>query len=108
MPNTIRVLRAVLVEHATRIVFDPGAGIHGVGADELEQPEAVVCLRGARGGVDDEGLVGGGVGELFGAFVGGEAVVYSAVVRGLFPPVRGYADDAALGEGAGDGPGVGH
>ena len=63
----------VLVEDAAGVVLAPVLGVHGVGAGELELAEAVVWVVGAGGGVDDEGLVGGRVGELFGGFVGGEA-----------------------------------
>lgn len=45
----------------------------------------------------------GGVGELLGPFVGGEAIVTGAAKGRLFPGVFWRGDDLALGEGGGYG-----
>lgn len=59
----------VLVEDAA-VVLDPVLDIHRVLADQLELAEAVVCVVGACGRVDDEVLARGGVDELLWGFVG--------------------------------------
>lgn len=85
--DAISLLRGVLVEDAAFVVFLPVTWVHGVWADEFELAEAVVAVVAAGGGVDDEFLACFGVGELLGAFVGGEAVVFAATVGRLFPCV---------------------
>lgn len=108
-----RVARAVdasgrvLVEDAAVAVLAPRVRLHGVGAHELEEPEAVKGRVDARGRVDDKVLARGRVDELLRAFVGGEAGVWAAV-GDAFPGLRGDGDEAAVGEGRVDSPGVRH
>ena len=108
VPHAVRLRRRILIEHAPLGILAPVLHVHGVVADEFELAEAVVAVIGAGGAVDDKGLVGFGVGELFGAFVGGEADIEGAAVGGLFPGLVGNAENLAFGEVGGDGPGIVH
>lgn len=124
--DAVRLLLRVLVEDAAVVVLLPVLRVHRVRADELELAEAVVPVVAAGGAVDDEFLAGVRVGELLGAFVGGEAVVLAPTVGGLFPGVfrggdlrtgvsvawlwveSGAAYDLSVGQVRGHGPGVAH
>lgn len=106
MTHTIGLIASVLVEDAAFVVLAPILRVHRIVAHELQLAEAVVPVVRTGGAVDQEGLVGGWVGELLRAFVGAEALVEGAAVRRLFPGVGGHADDLALGDVGGDGPWV--
>jgi len=67
--NAICLVGRVLVEDAALVILAPVLHVHGVIADELELPEAVVAVVGAGGGVDDEVLAGLRVDQLFGTFI---------------------------------------
>ena len=108
VPHAVDLFTRILVEHAAAGRLSPVLHVHRVLAYELQLAEAVVSVVGAGGAVDYELLAGGGVRELLRAFVGGEAHVVGAAVRGLFPGLRGDGDDLTLGKVGGDGPGVGH
>ena len=106
--HAISLRRRVLVEYATLSVLAPVLHVHWVIADKFKLPETVVAVVGARGGVDDEILASLGVRELLGAFVGGKAGIEGAAVWGFLPRLVGGAEELALGEVGGDGPGVVH
>lgn len=108
VPDSIRLIRRVLVKHAAGVVLAPILHVHRVVAHELELTKTVVAVVGVAGGVDNEGLAGAGVGELLGAFIGGELVVEGAAVGRFFPGVGGDAKDLTVGEVGCDGVGVGH
>lgn len=108
MADAIRLIAGVLIEDAALGVLAPVLDVHGVVAHELELAQAVVAIVRPGCRVNDEILAGVRVRELFGAFVGGEAVVEGAAVGGLFPGFRGHAEDLALGEVGAYGPGVFH
>ena len=108
MTHAISLRRRVLVEYATLSVLAPVLHVHWVIADKFKLPETVVAVVGARGGVDDEILASLGVRELLGAFVGGKAGIEGAAVWGFLPRLVGGAEELALGEVGGDGPGVVH
>lgn len=107
MTHSISSLQRILIEDGSLNCFTPVVDVHRVLTYELELAETVVAIVGAGGRVDYVGSVWVvRVGELLGAFVGGETVVGGPPVGGSLPREGGHGEDDALGEGGRDGPGV--
>ena len=106
MPDPIRLLQRILIEHTPLIILPPVLHIHGVVSHQLKLTKAVVTIVRPRRGVNDEGLVCVGVCELLGAFVGGETGIEGAAVGSLFPWVGGDGEELARGEVGGYGVGI--
>ena len=105
MPRAIHALIRVLMKDAAVLMLLPALRLLGRTPRQLQQAETVERRVDPRGGVDDEGLVGVGVCQLGGAFVGGE--VGEAAGWDLFPEFGRDAEDAALDQGGGRFPGRG-
>lgn len=93
----IHLRLGVLVKYTAVSMFAPGLILHGVVAHELEKAEAVERRIYTGGGVDDEGLVGLGVGQLLWALICSETGVWSTVRHSLPGFVRDR-DDPPVGE----------
>lgn len=96
MANAVSLFRGVLVEDAAFVVLLPISWVHWVLTNEFELAEAVVAVVATSGGVDDEFLACLGVRELLRAFVGCEAIVFTAAVRSLFPGILWHAAEARV------------